>query len=113
MVKAMGGKCSECGKTLPPEQLIIHHTAFEQGKKLGSGNYERINMLYEFAQTGVIPEGVRLLCDRCNRKRHKYRPSNLDIFGAEPKSIAKSPSSKKFKPNFAYAITSKLLSQQS
>ena len=92
MVKAMGGKCSECGKNLPSDQLIIHHTAFEKGKKLGSGNYERINMLYEFARTGVIPEGVRLLCDRCNRKRHKYRPSNLDIFGAEPKSIAKSPS---------------------
>ena len=85
MVKAMGGKCSECGKSLPAEQLIIHHTAFEHGKKLGSGNYERINILYEFNRTGFIAPDVKLLCDRCNRKKHKYRPSNEEIFGANPR----------------------------
>ena len=57
---------------------------FDKGKPLGYNNSERVNQLYEFARTGKVPEDTRLLCDRCNRKHHRYRRSNVDIFGSAP-----------------------------
>ena len=84
MVIKMGCKCAYCGAELPPENLIIHHTGFEKGERVGHDSKRRIQMLLEFERTGYIPPDIKLACDRCNRKRHKYRPSNLDIFGANP-----------------------------
>jgi hypothetical protein len=84
LVIAMGSTCSGCGAKSEPDALVIHHTQFEQGKPLGYNNRQRQEMLYEFARTGKVPPDTKLLCDRCNRKRHKYRPSNADIFGSAP-----------------------------
>jgi hypothetical protein len=87
LVIAMGSRCSECGVSFEPDALIIHHTKFEEGKPLGYEDNEHLRqkMLYEFARTGKIPPDTELLCDRCNRKRHKYRRSNRDIFGSDVK----------------------------
>jgi 5-methylcytosine-specific restriction endonuclease McrA len=81
MVIAMGSKCAGCGRTFDPDLLIIHHIGFDQGKPLGYLHPDRYKMLDEFRRTGKIPPDVRLLCDRCNRKRHGYRPSLTDLFG--------------------------------
>lgn len=81
MVIAMGSCCSECGKAFDPDELIIHHTGFEAGKQLGYQSPVRNEEIREYARSGRIPEGSKLLCDRCNRERHNYRPSKRDIFG--------------------------------
>jgi hypothetical protein len=81
MIFAMGSRCAECGKEFPPDNLIIHHVAFEEGHKLGYGNPVRYEVVYEYARTGKLPDDVKLLCDSCNRKRHNYRPSRREIFG--------------------------------
>lgn len=81
MVVAMGSTCSECGRLFDPDDLIIHHTGFDKGKLLGYRHPDRYKMLKDFKETGKLPQDAELLCDRCNRKRHKYRPSFADIFG--------------------------------
>ena len=79
----MGARCAECGKVFDPDELIIHHLAFESGKTIGYNKPERFAVVYEYARTGKLPKDVELLCDDCNRKRHGYRPSKQRIFGLE------------------------------
>jgi hypothetical protein len=86
MVIAMGSTCSACGQELSPDRLIIHHTNFDIGLPLGYLHPDRYKMLDEFRRLGKIPPNVELLCDDCNRKRHKYRPSFKTIFGNRLKS---------------------------
>jgi biotin operon repressor len=81
MVRAMGSRCSDCGNEFDPDMLIIHHSGFERGERLGYQSPQRNEEVREFMRTGKIPEGSKLLCDSCNRKKHKYRPSKRDIFG--------------------------------
>jgi len=81
MIIAMGSRCSECGEVFDPDDLIIHHVAWEHGQPLGYGKGRR--EVFEWARTGKIPEGIKLLCDDCNRKKHGYRPSKRRIFDLE------------------------------
>lgn len=85
LVYAMGSRCADCGNVFDPDDLIIDHIAFPS-VKIGSGGVcpQRREEVEEFMRTGKIPEGTRLLCDHCNRKRHKYRPSNMELFGENP-----------------------------
>lgn len=80
MIRAMGSCCSECGKEFNPDDLVVHHTSFEDGKTLGYQSPVRNAEIRECIRSGKIPEGSKLLCDSCNRKKHKYRPSKRDIF---------------------------------
>jgi len=83
MIYAMGSRCSDCGKVFHPDKLIVDHIKFDDGQRLGYNSPERHRLVDEFGRTGKLPdpEEVRLLCDRCNRKRHGYRPSRKEIFG--------------------------------
>jgi len=78
MITQMGSTCSECGKRVNPSHLIIHHINQPLGYKR-----TRSREVYEWHKTGKLPEGVKLLCDDCNRAEHKYRPSKRTIFGLE------------------------------
>ena len=81
LVIAMGSRCADCKRYLDPSELIINHKGFERGEKLGGGSPIRRRELYEWKRTGEIPKETELLCKRCHRKYHGYRPSNRDIFG--------------------------------
>jgi len=81
MVIAMGCCCAACGQRFTPDQLIIHHKGFDKGMLLGYRHPSRYKMLKDFKEKGIIPPDAELLCDDCNRKRHKYRPSFKKIFG--------------------------------
>jgi 5-methylcytosine-specific restriction endonuclease McrA len=81
MVVAMGSRCVDCGNEFDPDDLIVHHLAFERGQPLGYQSPQRTDEVREFMRTGKTPSDAVLLCDRCNRKRHGYRPSKRDIFG--------------------------------
>jgi hypothetical protein len=83
LIQVMGGRCEECGVTVDPATCSIDHVAFPD-VKLGSQSPVRDEELREFARTNRRIPGTRLLCDRCNRKRHKWRPSNKELFGENP-----------------------------
>jgi 5-methylcytosine-specific restriction endonuclease McrA len=80
MIRKMGSRCADCGQVFHPDDLIIHHKAFDRGEPLG---YERSRSLevLEYMRTGKLPTDVKFFCDRCNRKHHGYRPSKEKIFG--------------------------------
>jgi len=78
MIIQMGSTCSGCGKKFDPSELIIHHINQPLGYNVG-----KRREVYEWHKTGKLPEGVKLLCDDCNRKEHNYRPSKRRIFGLE------------------------------
>jgi 5-methylcytosine-specific restriction endonuclease McrA len=80
MIMLMGNICAKCGKRFHSDDLIIDHLAFDKGVRLGYDR-SRADEVWHFARTGELPKDVQLLCDRCNRKRHGYRPSREDIFG--------------------------------
>jgi hypothetical protein len=80
MIRAMGSRCSACNVEFDPDEFVIHHIGFEEGQTLGYQSPIRNEEIREYARSGRIPEGSQLLCDRCNRKRHNYRPSKRDIF---------------------------------
>ena len=83
LVQAMGSRCAECGNVFDPDALTIDHIAFP-AVKIGMGNPQRRLEVEEFIRIGRIPARICLLCDHCNRKRHKYRPSNIELFGENP-----------------------------
>jgi hypothetical protein len=102
MVYAMGSRCSECGKEFDPDEFVIHHTGFEAGERLGYQSPIRNAEIREYARTGKIPEGSKLLCDGCNRKRHDYRPSRQEIFGDRFRKFDRSARTGEFYINKTY-----------
>lgn len=81
MIRKMGSRCSDCGKVFHPDDLIIHHTAFDRGQPLGY-HRNRSKEVLHYMRTGELPDPneVKLFCDRCNRKHHGYRKSREEIF---------------------------------
>jgi hypothetical protein len=59
----LGGKCNQCGET-NIAKLEIHHT-----KRIVTAKGDRNVELRYFMRTGRIPDGVEVLCKKCNNKR--------------------------------------------
>jgi predicted nucleic-acid-binding Zn-ribbon protein len=60
LIMALGARCELCGCT-DLSKLQIDHTK----RRVGSQG-DRTRELLEFANTGLIPDGVRVLCRKCN-----------------------------------------------
>lgn len=65
LIVKMGGKCSQCCEA-DITKLELHHT-----KRIITAQGNPLIELHKFMRTGIIPDGLEVLCKACNNKRRR------------------------------------------
>ena len=66
MIRAMGGKCVNCGER-NIAKLILAHVGIAP---LGYGSKQRWKDILQWSRTGVVPNYLRVKCVRCHKQEH-------------------------------------------
>lgn len=65
LIVKMSGKCSQCSEA-DITKLETHHT-----KRIITAKGNPLIELQQFMRTGQIPDGIEVLCKKCNNKRRR------------------------------------------